>query len=191
MKTKITIDLPSREDLLRGLEPRQVYQALVRAESDAAKAEQALERARPELAELERTVAELPARVQRGELKASALTDALRERDARARSILSCEASLAKARERLDLEQKTAAAAVQREIERRAEVLGRVAAELAPVLAELHTLSDQLARAANPLALGGFVDVDWPCAGRCDLERRIAMMSSAPAPVSLAWGGKS
>ncbi len=110
MKIKITADLPSREKLLAGLTPREVHPPLVRAEEAAADAERALERARRDLAEHERICSELPARVQAGDVKVSALTEALRRRDASARRVDAAARAVRRARERVDTETKAAAA---------------------------------------------------------------------------------
>jgi DNA repair exonuclease SbcCD ATPase subunit len=188
MKIRISAELPSRERLLVGLAPREVHPPLVRAEESAAAAEQALERARGDLADLERSVAALPSRIHRGEVRSSELAEALRRRDAAALAIGPAERELAKARERVTIEEKNAAIAADREFVRRVEQLERVAAELGHVLAEFNELAAALAATRGP---GAFLTaVDWPCSPRCAAERRAMMMSTAPAETSLAWSTK-
>lgn len=169
MKTKIPIDLPTREKLTAALTPREVHPALVRAEEAAAAAERKLESARRELVDRERSVAELPAKVSRGEIKATALTEALRERDAAALLIPHAESTLTKARERVVAEEKTAQLAVDHEYGKRADQLERAAADLAPALTELAELAAALAATRGP---GVVLCIDWPCSPGCGANMR-------------------
>ncbi len=154
MKIRITADIPDRTKLLAGLTPREAHPPLVRAEEAAAAAEQALERARRELAEHERICAAMPARVQAGQVRASALDDALRARDARALLVGSAEHALATARERVAAEERNAAVARSREIDRRMDALVRTENELAAALAEIDDLALALARLQDPRVIG-------------------------------------
>jgi hypothetical protein len=165
MKKTLKIDLPDRKTLVAGLAPRDVHPALVQAEEATAKAEQALERRRQQLMVLERIVADLPARIHRGEVKANALTEALRERDAAALLVQPATDTLAKVRERVPTEEKNAKLAVVREIERRSEQLDQVAKDIIPVLEELRELAQALARAQGP---GWFATLDWTCPPACN-----------------------
>lgn len=185
MKVKIVTTLPTRTEIVAGLTPRDVHPPLVRAENDAAKAERELEQLRRDLAASEHTVAEMPARCQRGEVPASRLTEALRQRDAAALTIASAETALVKARERVVAEEKLATIAVQHEVNRRLEQLERIAAEWSPVATELNYMAGALVAMLHPGAV--CTSVDWPCAGRCDANRRQTASANAPAPVSLTW----
>jgi chromosome segregation ATPase len=168
VKFKIEIKLPSAKELIAGLSVQQVYPGLERAQESAAKAEQSLDRARRELGELERRVAELPARIHRGEVKASALTDTMRERDAKALLIVPADAALTKAKEHLAAEEKYAKLALDREFARREEQLQEAAAEMNPALLELGELANALS-----IARKEFVLIDWECSPKCCVITRI------------------
>ncbi|MEO9187543.1 MAG: hypothetical protein ABI467_28870 [Kofleriaceae bacterium] len=157
--TKLKIDLPARAELVAGLDARTCHPALVKAEQAVADAERALARCRAELAEHERLVGELPARVQRGEVKASALADGMRQRDGAALLVGAADDAFGKARVRQATEEKAGKLAADREFSRRVAVLEKAAAELSPVLEELSDLAAALASTQGP---GVMLNVDWP-----------------------------
>jgi hypothetical protein len=182
MITKIKIELPTTDQLLHGLSPHEVHPPLVAARAAVVAAEHALGRKRAELADHEKTVAALPDRIQRGDLRTDVLTNGLRARDAAALVIGPAEAALAKARERLPVEERAAKQALEREVHRRLEQLERTAAELAPVLTTLNELSRALALVLAPTAIGGFPSVDWPCATSCGVNIRGVLLSQSGGP---------
>ncbi len=157
---KIKLDLPTREKITAGLTSRELHAPLARAEQHASDAEQQLERRRSEFADHERIVAELPDRISRGEIKASALTDALRDRDASALLVAPVELALAAARDRIIVEERIAKSAVEREFVRRVELLEAAAAEVSPALVEINALSQALASAYGAGGILG--SVEWP-----------------------------
>lgn len=187
MKTttkKISIELPTK--IAEGLTTRDLHPSLARSQQTASDVEQALERARRDLAERERVVASLPERITRGEVKASALTDALRDRDAAALLIPPAEVALAKARERVSAEEKNASRALEREIERRHHVLVKAAAEIAPILEELASMATALTQAESPTAIP--CSPEWPCSPACDAHHRV--MQRGLAVASANWTPK-
>lgn len=171
MRTKISIDLPTREHLIAGLTPRDCHPPLARAESAVVDAERVLEQRRSALAHAKGAVVSVTARVQSGHMGATALTDALRERDAASILIAAAEQSVADARARVAAAQPAAHEALKREIFRRVEVLERTAREIEPVLVELHALSIAIGRAYDP-ATYGLSTITWPCSTACEISSR-------------------
>jgi uncharacterized protein YhaN len=149
MKTKIAIDVPTREQLLAGLDPRALYPALGKAERAVTDGEQLVERRRRELAAAERLAVELPARVNRGEAAPSALVDALRAREAAVLLLEQASNALPAARARVLTEELNANLAVVAEIDRRSGPITRATADLAPAVAEIEMLEGELAVARN------------------------------------------
>ncbi len=161
MKThKLKIELPTAADLVRGLTPDEQHPALPRARAAAAEAERALDARRLELADAERTVTELPAQIQAGRAPAKALPAAMTARDAAALLIAPAEQALARARAAIEPERKRAEQAVKAEFDRRASLLQRAVAEVAPVLEEINTLANALAGTLD--IHGAIVALDWP-----------------------------
>ncbi|MDQ3299968.1 MAG: hypothetical protein M3619_25595 [Myxococcota bacterium] len=186
MKTTLKIDL-DRTRLLDGLTPRALHPPLVKAESAAERAAQALEQSRRELADRERVVAGLPARIQRGETKASALSEALRERDAAALLVEPAEAALESARARVVVEEKSAARALEREVERRTDLLERAAADLRPVLDEIRQACTDLGRVLCPTSIG--MVIDWPCSVACAVSRHVGVLTANAAIIAARKAG--
>jgi hypothetical protein len=180
-KHKIEIKLPSTEDLTAGLTLQQVYPDLERAQESVAKAEQSLDRARRELAERERRIVDLPAKIHRGEVKASALTDALRERDAAALLVLPAEQALQKARETVTSEEKYAKVALEREFERRWKPIEQAAAEVTALLTEIGERATALSKVQCPEGICCYPS--WPCSPECNasgiMQARTAAFASA------------
>jgi hypothetical protein len=115
--------------------------------------------------------------VQRGEAKAAALTDAMRARDAAALMIHRAEAELAKARERITVEAKAADIAVMRELDRRVELLEKVAADITPVLDEINTLARAIAAKLGPSCV--ITSIDWP-ESPADMASRARLAMGVP-----------
>jgi hypothetical protein len=159
-------------EIVRGLDPDTLHPAFPRARAVATAAEQELDRRKRELADVDRVVAELPARIQRGEVAAAdALPRALRDREAKAMMLGPQEAELAKARAAVEREQKNAARAVEVERDRRVRVLERAAAELAPALQELRELAYAISATIGP---GAILTLEWPGSPAADQRSRSA-----------------
>jgi hypothetical protein len=177
-------DLPSLAQLLAGLDPDSCHPDLPRARVAADVAAQTLDRRRAELADRERDVAALPPAIARGERKADALRGALVARDAAALLVAPAEQVLAKARVRVDAEERNAAAALDREFYKRASMLEVAVAEVVPVLVEIIKLASALGAARGG---GAALALDWPSSPMAEMQRRQASMASAPATPSLVW----
>ncbi len=179
MRMKLVIDLPSRDELVRGLTLHEVHPALGRTEAAVIEAERDLGAAREVLAGLERRVAALPAKVHSGAASPSDLKSALLDRETAALRIGPFEGDLAAARARVAVEQTRAQGALEAAVVRRCQVLGRIAAEVAPVLSELRALESVLAHAVGAVGLG----IAWPMSLRDELQ----VGAGAPVVGNLPW----
>lgn len=179
-KVKLSVDLPSSEELLAGLDLHELHRPLARAERDLAEAERKLEAGRQRLAELEREVVALPGRIAAGQAPASALRNALVERDGQALQVRPLEEAVIEARGRVEFEQRHARRALEREVERRAKSLARAAAELTPILDALRELDFALGQIIDRrnVGVGG---LSWPRCLPDETERENAMTGAVMA----------
>lgn len=181
MKFKISITLPSKDELLDGLTPEALNPKLGKARDALAAAELALTNARDEHARLEQLIKDLPARILTGHAVASEIDDALRKRDAAALMLGPYELAHAEA---LDL--------VQRQEERgkemrdevcreRKAILQKAIDEVTPVLEQLRTLEHALGNAWAGSATWG-VYLRWPMCLADESKRHNARQAAAALP---------
>lgn len=147
---KLKIELPPLEKITEGLSLHECYPKLAIAERALAKAESDFENSRTQLAELEREALRLPELVHRGETPLSDLTACLYSRDAAALLIPQFEAALTSPIAALEEAKAKAAAALNKEIGARREILEKAALLLAPVLDQLKQSDRRLGAASIP-----------------------------------------
>lgn len=159
-KHKLVIELPSPDDILAGLDKRELHPELPRAEQAAAQAEQDLVDERGKLEAARKRAEALVAEVADGRASMDELVRARAEVDVLPVVLKRREQAAAQAREQLAAVEKAARSAYRAEIKRRAAALVKAAGELAPVLAELQVLESCLAQ-AQPEPTAG-LGVSWP-----------------------------
>lgn len=153
MKFRIEIELPSVDQITRGLRPPSV-----KAAQDAAEAERTLAERRKELVDRKRAADEMPERVRSGQASSAKLAEALQKRDAAVLKVQQAELALTQAKERAVVEARDAEAAHRLDIDRRLKPLEDAAAQIDPVLIKIRELAVELARADGR---GGMFAIDW------------------------------
>lgn len=181
MKFKISITLPSKEELLDGLTPEELNPKLGKARDALASAENALISAREEHARLEQLIKDLPARVRTGHAAASELDDALRQRDSAALMLGPYELAHAEALDLVQRQEERGKALRDEAFRERKAILQRAIESVTPVLNELRELELVLGNAWAGSPTWG-VHLRWPMSLADDKERADARQRTAALP---------
>lgn len=161
MKFKISITLPSKEELLEGMTPEALNPKLGKARDALAAADLALTNARDEHARLDRLIHALPERIRTGHAVASELDDALRQREAAALMLGPYELAQAEALDLVQRQEERGKAMRDEVCRERKAILQKAIDEVSPVLEQLRILDRALGDAWAGSGTWG-VHLRWP-----------------------------
>ena len=161
MKTHtLKVTIPSEQEIVSGLALHTLHPKLTAAEEKHAESMGRLDAARAELAQRERDVDGLPARIASGHAAPGDLDRAMLQRDAAALRLGPLELAEAEALDRVQLETGRAQDARKAAIEQRRALLAKAAEQIAPLLDTLREAEGALARALEPDMY--HLNLTWP-----------------------------